>query len=136
MYGTAQALRDRFRTGIDRDDFARLDDADLEQALTSASSEINSWVPGGAALTPEDITVLTDKALVLARMLAHHDSALSQEHPIVRDAMAVRTWLKALARGAVKLPSDRDTDATGAATIAAGTRSMRYTGNLWDTYPK
>ena len=112
-YATATDLRDRYRRGLDQDAFANLDDADLDQALVAASSEIDSWRPQAADLGAAALAVLRDKTLTLARMHAYQDQALDDAHPIIRDAKEVRDWLKALSRGAVHLPVDgvgADTD--------------------------
>jgi phage gp36-like protein len=131
-YATPLELRDRYRRD-DVDEFAHIGDTDLAQALVAASAEVDSWLPGGD-LSSEDTAVIKDKALTLARMLAHQDSALSVEHPIVRDAKEVRDWLKALAAGRVKLPSYRPEATQGGSSIAAPTREMVYDTALWSTY--
>lgn len=103
-YATVAELRARY-TRDGQDPFAEYADADLAQALASASAEIDSWCPqitlGTAALA-----VLNDKCLTMSRLAVYGDSALDATHPIVRDALAVRDWLKALSRGQVLLPAD------------------------------
>lgn len=103
-YTTASALRERYRRGLDGDEFAGRDDADLEQAIAAASAEIDRWRPAGA-LTAADLAVLADVALPLARQAMYKESALDSTHPIVVDAANARAWLRALAAGTVRLPS-------------------------------
>ena len=107
-YATAAELRTRFKVGLDRDEFALRDDADLEQALAAATAEIDSWRPAGA-LSDAATAILRDRCLILARLVAHQDQALDDAHPIVRDAREVRAWLRALAAGTVGLPAGTDT---------------------------
>lgn len=105
-YATAAELRERYRQGLAGvDEFAHRDDADLDQALTAASAEIDSWRPLGA-VSLAAAAVLKDKCLILARMLIHQDEALGDDHPVVRDGLEVRRWLRALAAGTVQLPID------------------------------
>lgn len=110
-YASATELRQRYRRGLDRDEFAHLDDADIDQALSAASAEIDSWRPAGT-FSVAAAAIIADKTLTLARMLAHQDSPLDDSHPVVRDAMEVRAWLKALAAGRVSLPADTTAAAT------------------------
>ena len=105
-YATAAALRTRYRRG-DLDEFAAVADADLDQALTAASDEIDTWRPAGELGTAA-LAVLAGQCLPLARLHVYGDSALDPSHPIVREALAVRAWLKALAAGQVCLPSEPD----------------------------
>lgn len=107
-YATPAELRDRYRVGIDQDAFALRDDADLQAALDSASAEIDSWLPQGAR-SAAALAILRDKCLTLARMLLAQDQALDAAHPIVRDALAVRTWLRA----GLPLPTDAADAAAG-----------------------
>lgn len=105
VYATATQLRARYRRSLDdADEFAAHDDAHLERALAAAASELDSWRPAGV-LSDAATAVLTDKCLTLARLHAHQDAALDESHPIVREALAVRDWLKALAAGRVVLPA-------------------------------
>lgn len=131
-YASVQQLRERYRSGIDLG-FVQLDDSDLEEALRSASSEIDSWRPAGA-LSEAALDVLADKAMTLARMLAHKNDPLSTEHPIVRDGMAVRKWLEALASGRVLLPSDTTEPVPDRPTTATNERTLVFTDDLWETY--
>lgn len=132
LYATAAEIRTRYqRSGVD--EFASFSDADLTQSLTAASAEIDSYRPaGGLSVTAEG--VLRDKALTLARMLAHQDQALDDTHPIVRDGLAVRDWLNLLARGIISLPADV-TDDVSTSSIAASTRTMTLDSALWGDYP-
>jgi len=126
-YATAAELRTRYRQGLDGiDEFAEREDADLTQALEAASTEIDSWRPQGSVGTAA-LAVLRDRALTLARMLVYRAQVVDPDHPIVRDAMDVRDWLRRLAAGTVHLP----TDATSAASPAAHARTMVY-GDDWD----
>jgi phage gp36-like protein len=102
-YATAAELRERYRQGIDTDEFTEREDGELDLALQAAADEIDSYRPAGE-LTAAATAILRDKSLTLARMLAHQDAALDLVHPIVRDAQAVRDWLLLLARGVVHLP--------------------------------
>ncbi|MEY2686292.1 MAG: hypothetical protein RL375_490 [Pseudomonadota bacterium] len=129
MYATAAELRTRFRVGLDADEFAHRDDADLEQSLIAASAEIDSWRPASNLVTAANLAVLRDKALILARMMIHQDQALSDEHPVVRDAQEVRRWLRALAAGTVRLPDEAGVSGAPAAPI----RKMVY-GAEFDSY--
>jgi phage gp36-like protein len=123
-YATAQQMRDRYRQGIGGiDEFALNEDSDLEQAIAEASSEVDRWRPAGD-LTLESIAIVRDVVLSIARMLAHRDHALGDEHPIVRDAAESRAWLRALADGKVVLSIEDDGSPTGA--IAAIPRTMIY----------
>lgn len=112
-YATAEQLRDRYRQGIDGDEFAARDDADLEQALAAAAEEIDSWRPAGS-LSAADLDVLRGKALPLARAYVYKDHALDPTHPVISDAAAARAWLRALAAGFVRLPSAQVATATEA----------------------
>ncbi len=124
MYATPEQLRTRYRTGDGEvDEFALRTDDDLEQALTAASAEIDSYRPAGT-LSAAALAILADKCLILARMLLHSDQALGDDYPVVRDAKQVRRWLDLLARQAVRLPVDAAT-AAPTATVA-GTRALVY----------
>lgn len=104
-YATPIELRDRYRQGaLLTDEFALRLDTDLVRALQAAADEIDSYRPQGELAT-EATAILRDKSLTLARMLLHQDEALGPEHPIIRDAEAVRAWLLLLARGTVRLPA-------------------------------
>lgn len=116
-YATPTELRDAYRVGIDGDALAHRDDADLEEALGKAAVDIDSWRPAGE-LTDADRVVLAAKSLPLARSYLYQDQVLDAEHPIRADAAAVRTWLKALAAGAVRLPSAQVGTATAAQPAA------------------
>lgn len=130
LYATASEIRARYqRSGID--EFSGFSDADLTQSLTAASAEIDSYRPDGA-LSSAALDVLADKAMTLARMLAHQDQALSDLHPVVRDGLAVRKWLQLLARRVVSLPADPDAGA--ASTVAVAPRTMIYTATVWGEY--
>jgi hypothetical protein len=122
MYATPLDLRDRFRRGIDGDEFALLSDEDLAGALTGASSEIDSWRKPGV-LGIDALLILKEKCLILARLLANKDQALDSSHPVVRDAQEVRAWLKALLRNPELLPSAEN---TAVGTIAAPTIDLVY----------
>ena len=111
-YAVAAELRARYAQDPLRDEFAAHADAHLDQALAAASAEIDSWRPP-VALGVAATAVLKDKCLTLARMLAHQDQPLEASHPIVREGLAVRAWLKALSAGAVRLPADPDAAAGG-----------------------
>ena len=127
-YATPDQLRARFRKGIDQDEFALRDDADLQQALDAATNEIDSYRPAGVP-APEALVVLADKCLMLARMLVNQDQALGAEHPIVRDGNRVLGWLKDLSRGAVHLPTGAgDSGGTGASWSSTPTVFGRRTG--------
>lgn len=105
-YATAAQLRARYlQASAGVDEFAAHDDAHLDRALAAATAEIDSWRPPGT-LSDAATTILTDKCLTMARMIAQQDAALDETHPIVREALAVRDWLKALAAGRVSLPAD------------------------------
>jgi len=103
-YATPAELRDAYRVGLDRDELAHRDDADLARALERASAEIDSWRPAGD-LSTADLAVLKSKVYPLARDLLYHDQALAPEHPVRAEAAAARRWLQALAAGGVRLPS-------------------------------
>lgn len=102
-YATAAELRLRYT--VDMDEFESREDAMLDRALAAASAEIDSWRPPGTPGTAA-LAVLTDKALTLGRMLVYQNEALDDGHPIVREGLAVRAWLRALAAGTVQLPID------------------------------
>jgi phage gp36-like protein len=125
-YAVAAELRARYRQGIAGiDELANRTDADLNQALVAASAEIDRWRPAGE-LGADASAVLRDVCLILGRMLAHQDEALGEDHPIVRDAIAARAWLRALAAGSVRLPVDEvAADGSGGAS-AAPVRVMVY----------
>lgn len=127
-YANAAELRARYRVGIDRDEFAARDDADLTQALAAASAEVDSWRPPG---TPGIAAraILAEKTLTLGRMLVYQDQALDESHPVVRDGLAVRAWLRALAAGAVQLPADAEEVSS---TVVAPTRPLVF-GAAFDT---
>ncbi|MFZ1574443.1 MAG: hypothetical protein WAT36_04250, partial [Chromatiaceae bacterium] len=99
-YASPAELRARFAQDRDpeRDEFLTHSDAHLAAALTAASAEIDSWRPAGDLGTAAR-AVLHDKCLTLARLLVHQDQPLEELHPIVREGLAVRAWLKALANG-------------------------------------
>lgn len=121
-YATAAELRSRYLQGpAGVDEFATRDDVDLDQALTAASAEIDSWRPLGlVSLAAAD--VLKDKCLILARMVIHQEEALDESHPIVRDAIEVRRWLRALAAGTVQLPGDDES----AGAVRSAARTLVY----------
>lgn len=121
-YATAADLRLRYT--IDSDEFELRDDESLDRALLAASDEIDSWRPPGT-LGIAALDVIKDKTLTLGRMLVYQNEALDGSHPIVRDGMAVRAWLRALAAGTVQLPIDATADGiTG--TVVTHTRSFIY----------
>ncbi|AUB81451.1 phage protein Gp36 family protein [Candidatus Thiodictyon syntrophicum] len=118
VYATPVELRARYLVGLDQDEFALRDDANLEQALAAAAAEIDGYrLPGTPS--PAALLILKDKCLTLARMLVNQDQALSAEHPIVRDGLRVFTWLKDLSRGVVKLPAADAEDVGGGADWAS-----------------
>jgi phage gp36-like protein len=131
-YATPDALRARYRTGITEDEFALRDDADLEQALSAASAEIDSWRPAGV-VSGAGAVVLSAKCMTLARMLVHQDQALDEAHPIVRDGREVRSWLRALAAGTVRLPADT-ADAGAAQRVAVIPRELTYGADFLTKY--
>lgn len=110
-YATPADLRARYAQDEQRDEFAQHTDAHLAAALHAASAEIDSWRPSGELSTAAR-AVLAVKCLTLARMIVHQDHDLDATHPIVRDGLAVRDWLKAVAARRVALPSDVTTPAT------------------------
>jgi len=127
-YASAAELRTRYRQGLEgTDEFAEREDADLDQALAAASTEIDSWRPQGV-VGAAGVAILRDKAMTLARMLVYQAQIVDPDHPIVREAMEVRDWLRRLASGSVHLP----TDGTATAAPAAPTRTMVY-GADWLT---
>ena len=115
-YATPTELRERFMREM-TDEFVTRPDAELQQALDAASREIDSYRPAGT-LSTAAAGVLTEQCLVLARLLVHNDAALDGSHPIVRDARAVREWLRDLARGTARLPDDTDASAGSGAQWA------------------
>ncbi len=107
-------------------------DAHLSAALTAASAEIDSWRRPGS-LSTDALAIVRDKCMVLARMLAHQDHALDDVHPIVRDGLAVRDWLRAVAAGRVLLDPEASSGLTGGHPVAT-TRTLTYSDALWETY--
>ena len=129
-YASSAELRARYSQGLDgADEFAEREDADLDQALTAASTEIDSWRPQGV-IGSAAVAILRDKAMTLARMLVYQAQTVDPDHPIVRDAMDVRDWLRRLATGTVHLP----TDGTATAAPAAPTRTMVYDADWLTDY--
>jgi len=126
-YATVTELRTRY-TRDGQDPFADYDDADLAQALAGASGEIDSWRPQGE-LSTAALVVLKDKCLTLARLLVYADAALNETHPIVREALAVRAWLRALSTGAVQLPSS-DVAASGPTAPQVAAPAVVF-GSAW-----
>jgi phage gp36-like protein len=110
-YATPTELRARFTRDED-DEFAALADSELLTALEAATAEIDSYRPA-AELSAAGTAVLKEKCLVLARMLVHRDAALEAIHPIVRDARAVRDWLRDLAAGRARLPAGDGSGTSG-----------------------
>jgi phage gp36-like protein len=109
-YATPAELRARYAQDLDRDEFALHSDAQLGEALAAAGAEIDAWRPPGRLGTAA-LAVLRHQCLTLARMLAHQDQPLDAVHPIVREGLAVREWLRALAVGKVALPAAADESA-------------------------
>ena len=129
-YASVAELRARYAREADYDEFSHHSDAHLGQALAAASQEIDSWRPPGA-LGALDTPILAEKALTLARMLAHQDGPiLDPGHPIVRDGLAVRDWLKALAAGRVRLPGG--TDQSGQTIASAGAVATGAPARVYD----
>jgi phage gp36-like protein len=126
-YATVAELRARYlQEGTDP--FASRSDAELGQALDGASGEIDSWRPQGEP-SAAALMVLKDKCLTLARLLAYPDAALDETHPIVREALAVRAWLRALSTGAVQLPSS-DVAASGPTAPQVAAPAVVF-GSAW-----
>ena len=100
-WATVAELRARFGTEFD----SRADE-DLSPALDAASLEIDSERPP-RPVSAAGARVLKEKCLILARLHLYPDQALDDTHPVVREALGVRGWLKRLASGAVVLPSDQ-----------------------------
>jgi phage gp36-like protein len=124
-YATPSQLRERYRRGLDSDEFAAEDDAKLDSALNAAAVEIDSWRPA-AVLSDAALEILADKALTLARLHLHQDEALDPIHPIVREAEAVRTWLKALSRGEVNLPINPEDPVPSSPVVPLDTGRIIY----------
>ncbi|WP_295579438.1 hypothetical protein [uncultured Lamprocystis sp.] len=112
------------------DEFTLRTDADLSAALESAASEIDRWRPAGL-LSAAATAVLRDVSMTLARMLIHQDQALDVAHPIVREALEARAWLRALAAGTVRLPDDATTDAATATTTTRTGSPTRVYGDCF-----
>jgi phage gp36-like protein len=124
-YATPTELRVRYRLGTDKDEFASETDAKLNEALTSATAEIDGWLPVIPDSTDARLMgVLREKALVLARWYMHQNEPLAAEHPVVVDMRAARDWLKGLAKDDINLPGSPSIAAP--AIVAGDAPAMVY----------
>ena len=122
VYAAPEQLRNRFQQG-DVDEFALRTDEELEQALLSASYEIDSY-RGTTIISAAGELILADKCLTLARMIANQDQALDITHPMIREATAVRDWLQLWSKKVVNLPTEMTQEQVKA--IDTSTRKMVY----------
>ena len=115
-YATPEQLR--AATGVE---FELRTDEVLQAALDAATTEIDSYRPAGE-LAPEALPVLRHHCQVLGRLNLYRDQALDATHPVVREAIETRRWLRLLAGGQVALPQGDDTTGgTGAEWSSSGT---------------
>lgn len=131
-YASVAELRERYAQDVNRDEFGHHTDEHLAQALRAASAEIDSWRRPGS-LGPAAAAIVHDKCLALARMLAHQDHPLDAVHPIVRDGVAVRDWLRAVAAGRVLLEPEESSGVVSGHPVASS-RKLIYTDTLWGSY--
>lgn len=129
FYGTIADFRLAFASGEDDEDdeFITRTDAYLEEALESASAEIDSYLPR-TQLSAQAILIVTRKCYLLARLFVYKDQALDQTHPVIREAENVRKWLRYLSQGTVTLPGDDLAKKVGG--IAGGERLLPEIGHL------
>lgn len=124
-YATVQQFRDRYEAVPG---FTALADSAVQQALDAATVELDGYLPRGQ-WTDETLAILAHRSLPLARMVLYADETLSEEHQAVRDAEAVRSWLRLVAAGSIQLATEEET--THAAPVVKA-RDPVFAS--WETY--
>lgn len=123
-YATAEQFRARYP------EFVGAQDADVAVALDVAATDIKGYLPPGE-YSADALAILADRSLPLARLALYQDEALDQTHQAIRDAETVRTWLRMVARGEVKLELTEDGE-TKTQGVAVKARAAVFSS--WDTY--
>jgi phage gp36-like protein len=103
----------------------------LETAITDACSDIDGYLSDGGYVLPLASAphVLTRHACVIARAYLYDDV---RPKDVIDDYNRTIAWLEKIADGRLGLPGQDPETVTG--SIAAGTRLITYTNDLWSTY--
>lgn len=119
------------------DEFAHLDDAQLDQAIARAIGTVSRYLPS----TPDPATpaglAVSKVTLTLARAYAHDEQAFGDDHPVVREMREALSWLKMVAQGHIPLftedTSPRPLPVHG---IAVSAPEPVFTQSLFDRWPR
>lgn len=126
-YGETELIQLTDRDGTE----GAIVDEVLETAIEDACSDIDGYLSDGGYTLPLASAphVLTRHACVITRAYLYDDV---RPKDVIDDYNRTIAWLEKIADGRLRLPGQGSETETG--SVAAGTRVITYTDDLWSTY--